>query len=242
MKNVCDLHLKVNRSIYLSWTFQLNDGFSSIGTPCLCFCVSLGVVVLADWGPTSMSLSAIITDVTAGVSAWICIAWMPSYSAIAAWCKIFCLACICMHLWNDSVCLSWDLYSWHHVMILASFVLTLMWFHYYYLLSAYLQVCIYYKSSMHFITSTYIHIPEGMFRCGPYILGGLTQLVSWVANYVHARYIQFLICRIHLNLLFLQRTIYINHKKLKLLLLATWVITRKDSGAVHRVNMKLYCQ
>ena len=53
----------LSNSIYLSWPFQLNMGFSRASLSCFCLCGSL-VLVVAGQGPTSMSLSAIIIAVT----------------------------------------------------------------------------------------------------------------------------------------------------------------------------------
>ena len=103
-KNVTSIS-KLSNSIHLPWAFQINYGFSRTVLPCLCFCASLGVAVVADQCPTSVSLSAIITAVNAWMAAWLTIAWMPSDSTISAWFRIFHLGCICMLLWNDFVCI-----------------------------------------------------------------------------------------------------------------------------------------
>ena len=77
--------LKLGNSIYLSWAFQLNEGFSRTGPPCLCFSGSLGLVVLvAVLAPMSASLSDIITVVAALTTAWLTIACMSSDSSISA--------------------------------------------------------------------------------------------------------------------------------------------------------------
>ena len=85
-------------------------------------------------------------------------------------------------------------------MLLALNVITLIYLSYYGLLSAYVQVCIKCEYPQCTLLCLHIHM-EACLRHGLYILGGLTRLVSWVTRYVHAWYIQFIICRVHSNLL-----------------------------------------
>ena len=54
---------KLSNSVYLSWAFQLNEDCSEAGLACLWL---LRLTVSAGWSPASVSLSAIITTVTAG--------------------------------------------------------------------------------------------------------------------------------------------------------------------------------
>ena len=60
---------KLSNSVYLSWTFQLNGGFSKGGLPCLYLCGSLRIAAVAGQDPTSVSLSAILTAVAIQLAA-----------------------------------------------------------------------------------------------------------------------------------------------------------------------------
>ena len=62
---------KLSKSVYLSRTFQLNEGSPEVSPPCLCHCGSLWLPVMAGLGSTSASLNAIITAVTTRVPAWL---------------------------------------------------------------------------------------------------------------------------------------------------------------------------
>ena len=65
---------KLSSSIHLSWAFQLNEDFPGVSPPHLCLCISLRLAVEADQGPTSASLSAIISAVAAYTATWLTIA------------------------------------------------------------------------------------------------------------------------------------------------------------------------
>ena len=91
--------------------------------------VALRLSVGTIWGPSSTSLSAIITAVATWMAAWFTIFWMPPDTGISAWFVCLCNVCICLLLQSDSVFLVQDLNFWHH-MLLALNVITHMWFNY----------------------------------------------------------------------------------------------------------------
>ena len=116
---------KLSNSTYLSWAFQLNDGLSRDILPCLYLCGSLRLVMLvAGLDPTCASLSDVITFVANWMPAWLTIVWIPSDSAISALFRFFYTACACLLLRSDLFFLAWDFYSRHHVILLATDVIT----------------------------------------------------------------------------------------------------------------------
>ena len=161
---------KLDNSIYLSGTFQLNEGCFRASQPSLCLCTSLWLPVpVPDWDPASASLSTIITALT-----------------ISAWFEIFCTACICLFLLSDYVCLVWHFFSWHHVMLLASNVITLIYFSHYCLLYAYFQVCIRYKYLQ--CTLLYLYMCTGdtlqAWLVHPKRLDPISHLTGYVCTYL----------------------------------------------------------
>ena len=93
----------------------------------------LPVTCCSGWlSPATVSHSAIITTIAACFTTSLIL----SESAIIWFC------CNVYFNYLEWFCLtSWDFYSWHHLMLLASNVITLMQLSYYSLMSAKLQVC-----------------------------------------------------------------------------------------------------
>ena len=140
---------------YLSCASQLNDGYSSTGLLCLRLCSFLWLVMGVGEGATSVSLNAIITAIATWMAIWFIISLVLSESST------FSLTFMVHVCFFSGVTLSTfhqAFFSWHHVMLLASNVITLLQFNYYNLLSAYLKVCIKHEYIiMHYFTMTYIH-------------------------------------------------------------------------------------
>ena len=76
LTSISKLKSSIRSSIYMSCTFQLNDGFSKAGPQCLCLCGSHRLAVTAGQGPRSVSFSTIIIVVTAWMATWLSVAWI----------------------------------------------------------------------------------------------------------------------------------------------------------------------
>ena len=78
-----------------------------------------------------------------------------------------------------------------------------MYFSYYSLLPAHLQVCIKNEYLQYTLSSPHIYTRD-MLKMWPIHIKRLAQLASLVGNYVHAWYIQLIIYQVHPYLLLLQ--------------------------------------
>ena len=137
---------KSSNFIYLSWTFQLNEGFSRGGIPCACLgsSISLGVLA-ADLGPIPVP-SSLLLQVDSHLDDYCLNAFRFCHFSL-----IFqCLSAS----WSNFACLVWDFYSWHHVMLLPLNVITLMQFLNLVYCLHILQLCIKYE----YLQCTLLHV------------------------------------------------------------------------------------
>ena len=77
----------IGNSVYLPLAFQLNEGFVKSGM--LCLCGSHRLAIVAGQGPTSVSLSTILTAIVTLTAAQLAISKMPTDSTISTWFEFF---------------------------------------------------------------------------------------------------------------------------------------------------------